>query len=90
MPSEWVKLTNPFDYSTNNGEVYLSGEPYIAEHIDIEFVGQLISSVLIVPIKRDDKVIATLELIISDPSKTFSEDAQDKAIQFAALLADQV
>ena len=66
MPPEWVEITNPLDNTTSNGKVYLSGEPHVEEHIDIEFVNHFISSVMVVPILKDDRVLATLELIISD------------------------
>ncbi len=90
MPPEWVEIKNPLDNTTSNGKVYLSGEPHIAEHIDLEFVSHFISSVLIVPIQKDNKVLATLELIISDPAKSFNRNAQSDATKFATELAYQL
>ena len=90
MPPEWVEIKNPIDNLTNNGRVYLSGQSYIAEHIDIEFVGHSISSILIVPIKKGKKPIATLELIISDTGKSLNKDAQKVAEDFASTLATEL
>lgn len=90
MPTEWSEIKNPLDKTTDNGTVYLSGDPYLAEHIDTKFAGHLISSVLIVPIQKKDTVLATLELIISSPDKAFKQGAQDAADKFAATLAEKL
>ena len=89
-PAEWGPLKNPLDTSTANGRVYLSGKPEAGHHVDVELVGRLISSVIIVPVTSNGKVIANLELIIMNKNKTFSAEAQQSAEYFAKTLVDEL
>jgi hypothetical protein len=82
-PPEWAPLKNPLDESTANGRVYLSGKSEIGHHVDVELAGYPISSFIIVPITSGGKVIANLELIITDKNKTFPVGAQQVAEGFA-------
>jgi hypothetical protein len=89
-PAEWTPLKNPLDDSTANGRVYLSGKSEAGHHVDVELAEHLISSFIIVPITRDGKVIANLELIITNKNKTFLAEAQQVAEVFTKTLAEDL
>lgn len=84
---DWKNIKNPIDSSTNNGIAYTTGKPVLKEHIDKEYVGHFLSSVLVVPIVKDMVIQGTLEIIITDQTKSFPPDAIKKAQEFAKLIA---
>lgn len=88
LTPDWRKIKHPLDTSSNNGKVYLTGKPMLIEHIDKEYVGHFLSSVLLVPIIKDNVVQGTLELIITDQTKSFKPGALKKAQDFAKLIAN--
>lgn len=85
MPSEWIALINQFDTYTNVGNVhvYKTGRPVINNGFSNDFHGHYIESVLIVPIKKEDTTIATLEVIQSQKGKSFTEEDLVKAEGFS-------
>ncbi len=81
MPQVWIDLVNPLENTPDknrNGRVAVTGIAEIANHMDVEFHGHLISSIIVVPVKKAGKVVANIEIITDDPSVTFG--AEDQAI----------
>ncbi len=74
LPEELVAITNPLDDTTMNGKVWNSGDFIIANSLDKLILGHRITAILIAPIKQDDEVIGTIELISILPDKKFSSD----------------
>lgn len=75
MPQEWIEIKNSFKEKTHGGnvEVYKTGKPAISNHLQARLKGYGIESVMIVPIKRRRKTIATLELVHSKEDKVFTD-----------------
>lgn len=88
MPQEWIDIKNPFDEDVPGGnvEVYHTGRPATTNHLKKNLVGYFIESVMIVPIIRNDKTIAMLELIHDCEDKTFSQQDLKLAQKFAIRL----
>lgn len=92
MPPEWTAIRNSYDKETPGGnvEVYRTGEPATSNHLRTTLEGFFIESVMIVPVKRDEKTIATLELIHDKDDKTFSEEDRNAAEIFAKKLESRL
>ncbi len=89
-PPEWDPLKNPLDHSTANGRVYLTGKSEVANHVDIELAGHYISSFIIVPIFKEDKVIANLEIITTHRNKSFPDGTQQIVETAAQKIAQDI
>lgn len=74
MPQEWIEIKNSFKERTPGGnvEVYKTGKPAISNHLQAKLKGYDIESVMIVPIRRRRKIIATLELVRSKEHRAFT------------------
>lgn len=85
MPQEWIDIRNSFDEKVPGGnvEVYRTGKPAITNHLRKMLEGYFIESVMIVPIQREGKTIAILELIHDRDNKTFDETDQQAAEKYA-------
>jgi transcriptional regulator with GAF, ATPase, and Fis domain len=85
MPVEWTKIKNPFDNYTayGNVHVYKTGTHIIKNDYKAEFHKYYIEAVMIIPIKRGNRTIGTLELIHRRKKKAFSESDLQKAEEFA-------
>lgn len=92
MPREWVAVKNSFDETVPGGnvEVYKTGKPAITNHLSKKLEGHYIESVLIVPIVRNNAVLATLELVHTTKGKTFSQQDLAVAQEFSSQLAMQL
>ncbi len=88
MPQEWIDIKNRLSEKVVGGnvEVYKSGKPAITNHHRIMLKGFYIESVMITPIKRGEKTVATLELIHDKDNKVFIEKDLHKAKSFAKKL----
>ncbi len=89
MPAEWVAIKNSFDEEVPGGtvEVYKTGEPAISNHLQKTLKSYYVESVMIVPIRRDEKTIATLELIHVKDNKAFNEDDRRQAEEFVKQIS---
>lgn len=85
MPPEWVAIKNSFDENVPGGnvEVYKTGKPSITNHLNEPLEGHHIESVMIVPVVRNNKIIAVLELVRSQNKDKFTEDELAHAQKFS-------
>jgi GAF domain-containing protein len=96
LPDDWAALTNPIDKTTLNGRTYVGGEIIVQNGLNQTTVRNAptvhrIYGIMVVPIRKDSNVIATLEFINDEQSLVFDEAeirlAQNAAVQISKLLA---
>jgi hypothetical protein len=76
MPDVWVQLINPLEHSTDkntNGRVALTGVAEVHNGTNVDFHGHLIASYVVVPIKKNEKVVGNIEIISDDPNFIFTD-----------------
>lgn len=77
LHKEWASLTNHLDESTDNGTAFTTGKPVIKNNLGLKTLRQSkhqhpIEAVIVVPIIRGKKSVATLVVLADDPTVQFS------------------
>jgi hypothetical protein len=91
IPKDWEHITNALDETTGNGRCYLSGKPVLIEGVTIEqptggTTTHYMSAIAVVPIKKANRVAATLEVIKDKKSATFTPNEVKKLESIAFQL----
>src|ERR1700712_1280158 len=79
LPADWAALTNPFDGTTDNGNSFVNDVTVIKNGLQQKTLRTAetmhpIESVIVVPIKKSEKVIGTLVVLGDDPNTTFGKE----------------
>ncbi|MGC1176544.1 MAG: GAF domain-containing protein [Candidatus Saccharimonadales bacterium] len=92
MPQEWVGIKNSFDEDTPGGnvEAYKTGQAIITNYLQKMLEGYYIESIMVVPIKRGEDIVATLEVIHDRANETFTKGDLQIVQQFADKLATKL
>ena len=86
MPDVWVKLVSPLENTPDrngNGRIAIIGLAEIVNGYDVEFHGYRIGSIIIVPVKKSDEVVANIQIISDNKNKIFTATDQ-KVLELTA------
>jgi len=89
LPDKWKLLVNEADERSMNGKVYSSGSPIIKNNLLFQLKGHEVTSVLIVPIENDNKIIGTIEILNKNKGLFDARDralAAETAMKIAAMM----